>query len=141
MDRRQTLNRFGVFVIIVGRFHFDLYERKSSISQERLIVQETGGIVNHMIDQIGKEELLDEIFHALADSTRREMMRLMAQQGERTVSELAAPFQMSLAAASKHIKVLEHAGLLNRCIQGRIHYCRLNTGSLGTVTKWLHHYE
>ena len=64
------------------------------------------------------EEQLDHIFHALADPTRREMVRMIAAQ-EMTVSELAEPFDMSLAAASKHIKVLERSGLLDRSIQGR----------------------
>jgi DNA-binding transcriptional ArsR family regulator len=64
------------------------------------------------------------------------MLRLLASQ-ERTVTELAAPFQMSLAAASKHIKVLEDAGLLHRTIQGRTHTCRLNAGTLAAAHRWL----
>ncbi|MHA7966160.1 ArsR/SmtB family transcription factor [Paenibacillus sp. CAU 1782] len=93
-----------------------------------------------MVEQMCTEEQLNYIFHALADSTRREMMRLMAQR-ERTVTELAAPFHMSLAAASKHVKVLEHAGLLMRSVQGRTHYCRLTTGSMSIVSHWIKGYE
>jgi DNA-binding transcriptional ArsR family regulator len=85
-------------------------------------------------------ENLDTIFYALSDATRREMVRLMAVQ-ERTVSELAAPFDMSLAAASKHIKVLERAGLLRRTVRGRTHTCRLDPESLSAATKWLRFYE
>ena len=69
---------------------------------------------------------LNEIFHALADPTRREIIHMMAQK-ERTVSELAEPFDMSLAAISKHIKVLERANLVERSVTGRTHICSLNT--------------
>ncbi|MFD4930278.1 ArsR/SmtB family transcription factor [Peribacillus butanolivorans] len=72
---------------------------------------------------------LDNIFQALADPTRREIVRLIASN-DRTVSELAAPFDMSLAAISKHIKVLERAGLLNKTTKGRTNICRLNPDSL-----------
>lgn len=68
------------------------------------------------------------------------MVRLIAAR-ERTVSELAAPFDMSLAAASKHIKVLERAGLLQRTVQGRTHTCRLEAESLSAATRWLRFYE
>jgi DNA-binding transcriptional ArsR family regulator len=87
-----------------------------------------------------KNENLDSIFHALADPTRREMVRLIAAH-ERTVSELATPFDMSLAAASKHIKVLERAGLLQRTVTGRTHSCRLNSETLAIATRWLKFYE
>jgi DNA-binding transcriptional ArsR family regulator len=86
------------------------------------------------------DDNLDSIFHALADPTRREIVRLIAFQ-ERTVSELAEPFEMSLAAISKHIKVLERAGLLERTVKGRTHTCRLNAESLSTATEWLRFYE
>jgi len=56
---------------------------------------------------------LNSVFHALGDDTRRRMLRELAS-GERMVSQLAEPFEMSLAAASKHIKVLENAGLIRR---------------------------
>ncbi|MUK87822.1 metalloregulator ArsR/SmtB family transcription factor [Ornithinibacillus sp. L9] len=83
---------------------------------------------------------LNNIFHALADSTRREMVQMMAQK-ERTVSELAKPFDMSLAGISKHIKVLERANLMERSVKGRTHICRLNTESLAQATEWLRFYE
>ncbi|MFD1738890.1 ArsR/SmtB family transcription factor [Bacillus salitolerans] len=95
-------------------------------------------IFNYMVNQ--KKEHLDEIFHALADSTRREIVQMIALK-ERTVSELAEPFDMSLAAISKHIKVLERAKLVNRYINGRTHICRLNAESLSLATQWLHFYE
>lgn len=73
---------------------------------------------------------LNLIFHALADETRRKMLILIAKQ-QCTVSDLAAPFSMSLAAISKHVKVLERAGLLEREKSGRIHNCQLNPKPLG----------
>jgi DNA-binding transcriptional ArsR family regulator len=83
---------------------------------------------------------LDSIFHALGDATRRQMLRELAS-GERTVSELAAPFEMSLAAASKHIKALEGAGLIRREVRGRTHVCRLDPGPLANANDWLSYYE
>jgi DNA-binding transcriptional ArsR family regulator len=83
---------------------------------------------------------LDTVFHALGDATRRRMLRELAS-GERTVSQLAEPFAMSLAAASKHVKALEHAGLIRREIRGRTHLCRLDPGPLATAHEWLGFYE
>ncbi|WP_173934448.1 metalloregulator ArsR/SmtB family transcription factor [Chelativorans sp. Marseille-P2723] len=84
--------------------------------------------------------VLDAVFHALSDSTRRRMLRALAK-GEQSVSALAAPFSMSLAGASKHVKVLERAGLVRRRVDGRIHYCRLDAARLAEAEAWLRHYE
>jgi DNA-binding transcriptional ArsR family regulator len=83
---------------------------------------------------------LNAIFHALGDATRRSMLRELAA-GERTVSELAEPFAISLAAASKHIKALESAGLIQREVRGRTHLCRLDPGPLASAQEWLSFYE
>ncbi len=83
---------------------------------------------------------LDAIFHALGDTTRRQMLRDLAR-GERTVSQLAEPFSISLAAASKHIKALENAGLIHREVRGRTHVCRLAPGPLASAHEWLTYYE
>jgi DNA-binding transcriptional ArsR family regulator len=83
---------------------------------------------------------MNSVFHALGDATRRQMLRDLAV-GERTVSELAQPFAMSLAAASKHIKVLEGAGLIRREVRGRMHVCRLEPGPLASAHEWLGFYE
>ena len=91
-----------------------------------------------MVEQSSRR--LDDIFHALADPTRREMVRRLAR-GEHTVGALAEPFRMSLAAASKHLKVLERSGLVNRRIEGRTHYCRLNAEPLSEAERWLRKYE
>ena len=82
---------------------------------------------------------LDSVFRALADPTRRAMLQALAEQ-PRTVGELAAPYSMSLAAASKHIQVLERAGLLSRDIQGRTHTCRLEAQGLHAGAEWIAHY-
>jgi DNA-binding transcriptional ArsR family regulator len=83
---------------------------------------------------------MDSVFHALGDATRRHMLRDLAG-GERTVSQLAEPFAMSLAAASKHIKALETAGLIRREVRGRTHVCRLEPGPLASAHQWLGFYE
>ncbi|HET7680400.1 MAG TPA: metalloregulator ArsR/SmtB family transcription factor [Xanthobacteraceae bacterium] len=83
---------------------------------------------------------LDTIFHALGDATRRQMLRELAD-GERTVGELAKPFAISLAAASKHVKTLESAGLIRREVRGRTHFCRLDPGPLASAHQWLNFYE
>jgi DNA-binding transcriptional ArsR family regulator len=85
-------------------------------------------------------EKLDAVFHALGDATRRRMLRELIS-GERTVSQLAEPFAMSLAAASKHIKALENAGLIRREVRGRTHLCRLEPGPLADAHEWLSFYE
>jgi len=82
---------------------------------------------------------LDAVFHALGDATRRRMLHELAK-GERSVGQLAAPFAISLAAASKHIKALENAGLIRREVRGRTHLCRLDPGPLASANAWLDHY-
>lgn len=83
---------------------------------------------------------LDSVFHALGDATRRQMLRELAH-GERTVGQLAEPFAISLAAASKHIRALENAGLIRREVRGRKHVCRLAPGPLASAHEWLSFYE
>ncbi|RNF85474.1 ArsR/SmtB family transcription factor [Montanilutibacter psychrotolerans] len=83
---------------------------------------------------------LDTVFRALADPTRRAMLRELATH-PRTVSELAAPFDISLAGASKHIQILERAGLIQREVQGRVHTCRLDARPLHVGAEWIRHYE
>jgi DNA-binding transcriptional ArsR family regulator len=83
---------------------------------------------------------LDGVFRALADPTRRAMLRSLAA-GQRIFGVLAAPFRMSFAAASKHVRVLERAGLVRRRIAGRAHVCRLETSPLKAANQWLRFYE
>lgn len=90
--------------------------------------------------EIFASQRLDAVFHALADPTRRAMLKRLAAQ-EHSVTELAAPFAMSLAAASKHIQVLERAGLVQREVQGRTHLCRLDARPLHRGMEWIRYYE
>lgn len=83
---------------------------------------------------------LDNLFHALADPTRRSMLQALALQNL-SIGELAEPFEMSLTAASKHIRVLEQAGLINRKIQGRNHICELNAAPMHGGLEWIQHYQ
>ena len=83
---------------------------------------------------------LDLVFRALSDQTRRAMLERLAK-GEHTVGELASPYRMSLAAASKHIQTLERAGLVKRTVRGRIHYCRIDPRPLERADGWLRGYE
>ena len=86
------------------------------------------------------EQRLDGVFRALADPTRRAMLRTLAA-GERNIGELAAPHAMSFAAASKHVRVLEAAGLIRRRVEGRAHLCRIEAAPLAAAEQWLRHYE
>jgi len=80
--------------------------------------------------------LLDLIFAALADATRRAIIEQL-RKGEATVGEVAAPHAMSLPAVSKHLRVLEDAGLLRRRVEGRTHLLTVNAKPLAQATDWL----
>ena len=83
---------------------------------------------------------LTSTFAALADPTRRAILARLAA-GETSVTELAAPFQMSMPAVSKHLKVLEHAGLISRGRSAQWRPCRLEAAPLRDVAQWLDHYR
>jgi len=83
---------------------------------------------------------MSSVFHALAHDARRDMLQRLAE-GDLTVGQLGQPLDMSIAAASKHVKVLEQAGLIHRTVDGRRHVCRLEPAALRTVAQWLHFYE
>jgi DNA-binding transcriptional ArsR family regulator len=82
------------------------------------------------------EEALDRLFHALADPTRRRLLAQLAL-GPAQVTDLARPFRMSLPAVSKHLRILEEAGLAARVIDGRVHRLSLTGGPLEAVENWL----
>jgi DNA-binding transcriptional ArsR family regulator len=83
---------------------------------------------------------MDAVFHALASEPRRAMLGRLAG-GERTVGDLAGPFEMSVAAVSKHLKVLESAGLVERRAEGRTTVCRLRARPLAEIERWVRRYE
>ncbi len=91
-----------------------------------------------MVNQISDE--LDTVFSALSDPTRRTILERLAR-GDATVTELAEPFDMSLPAISKHLTVLEHAGLLVREREGRTRRCHLSVGPMRNAADWLSHYR
>lgn len=98
-------------------------------------------IMNHMVElhATAAASRLDAIFGALADPTRRAMVTALAG-GQRTIGELAAPFAMSFAGVSKHIRVLEAAGLLHRRVDGRRHVCAIAPEPLAAADAWLDDY-
>ncbi len=83
---------------------------------------------------------LDLVFGALAHRTRRALLALLRQAPAR-ITDLAGSFEMSLPAVSKHVRVLERAGLVQRTIDGRVHRCSLEAAPLGDAQAWLAHYR
>ena len=95
-------------------------------------------ILNLMVKY--RSATLDRVFHALAHPARRVMLRRLAE-GERNLSELAAPLRMSFPAASKHVRVMERARLVRRRIVGRTHLCRIEARPLAEASSWLEEYR
>jgi DNA-binding transcriptional ArsR family regulator len=89
---------------------------------------------------LSQEDQLDRVFGALADRTRRALLARLAERSA-MVTELAAPFDISLPAVSRHIKVLQHARLVHRAIDGRVHLCSLQPEPLKAVENWVRHYR
>jgi len=85
-------------------------------------------------------EALDRVFSAVADPTRRAILAALVRKPA-TVSQIAAPFPVSLNAISKHILVLERAGLVRREVVGREHHCRFDAAPLRSASVWLDHYR
>lgn len=83
---------------------------------------------------------MDDVFQALGSATRRRMLHDLAG-GPKSVGQLAEPFAMSLAAASKHVKALEKAGMIRREVRGNTHLCHLDPGPLASAHRWLSFYE
>ena len=83
---------------------------------------------------------LDRIFSALADPTRRAILQTLTRNPS-TISEIAKPFPVSFNAISKHVMVLERAGLVHREIKGREHYCWIEPDPLAEANAWLEHYR
>jgi DNA-binding transcriptional ArsR family regulator len=102
---------------------------------KRLTIEDAPIIINLMV-----EYRLDATFHALSDPTRRGMLATLAL-GEKSIGELAEPYAMSFAGASKHVRVLEGAGLVQRRKVGRTQLCRLQAEPLGEAGLWLRQWE
>jgi DNA-binding transcriptional ArsR family regulator len=87
-----------------------------------------------------REAKLDEVFSALGDTTRRRILARLAQ-GPASIGELAAPFSMTLPAVSKHVRVLERAGLIRRTREGWYHRCQLEIGPIEGAAAFLAQYR
>jgi DNA-binding transcriptional ArsR family regulator len=92
-----------------------------------------------MVEHVQAAEL-DRVFSALADPTRRAILQSLTLRPA-TINEIAKPFPVSLNAISKHVMVLERAGLLRRQIKGREHHCRIEPRPLREANAWLEHYR
>ena len=95
-------------------------------------------IVNQMVKYSPK--VLNRTFAALADPTRRRILAHLAR-GDQCVTHLARPHSMSLPAVSKHLRVLESAGLVARSKDGRVHRCRLEAAPMKSAADWMAHYR
>ncbi len=93
---------------------------------------------NHMVEHSG--DALDLVFSAVADPTRRAILQALSRRPA-TIGEIARPFPVSLNAVSKHVMVLERAGLVRREVHGREHLCRLEAHPLEDATAWLENYR
>ena len=124
--RLRTPHNIGLQLPIV-----DNGPRKSGVD-----LPEDMTIFNHMVKYSHDETQLDAIFAALGDKTRRAIIHQLTE-GPASIGEIAAPHQMSLPAVSKHVKILERAGLLIREPRGRVHYCRIDADCLAAATGWI----
>ena len=98
---------------------------------------------NHMVKSSGiraQAARLDGVFHALSDATRRSILRKVAN-GEKTVGQIAEPYPISLAAISKHLKVLEGARLIQREKRGSFQIVRINAAPMREAGEWIAYYE
>jgi DNA-binding transcriptional ArsR family regulator len=86
------------------------------------------------------QEALNRVFAAIADPTRRAILQSLARN-QATITEIAKPFPVSLNAVSKHVMVLERAGLIRREIRGREHVCKLEPRPFRNAAAWLEHYR
>ncbi len=105
-------------------------------------------MINQVVDQKtakstvnDRSEALDRVFAALADPTRREIVGVLRDAGELRVSDIAGAFDISLNGVSKHLKVLEAAGLLRRRVEGRAHWISVRWEALQAAYAWLHYHH
>jgi len=114
-------------------------DRSSPLAASSIWRHLTGRVtLNQMVNH--SPEALDAVFSALSDRTRRGIVTRLAD-GEASVSELAEPFAVSLPAVTKHLRVLEHAGLIEHRKQGRVRRCRLVASPLRDADEWLRRYR
>ena len=95
-------------------------------------------MLNHMVNYSAR--MLNETFAALADPTRRRILEQLSL-GESCVTDLAKPYSMSLPAVSKHLRVLERAGLVRRHRRGRVHQMKLEAAPMKQAVQWIEEYR
>src|SRR5580692_701178 len=110
----------------------DFLIKKSCIISDAIL------LVNHMVKC--SPRLLNRTFAALADPTRRRILEHLAG-GDRCVTDLARPYSMSLPAVSKHLRVLENAGLIRRRRDGRVHRLKLEAAPMKHASQWIEEYR
>ena len=93
-------------------------------------------IVNHMVEH-ANDKNLSELLKAVSDTTRRSLLTQLCQQGPSRVTDLANFYDMSLNAVSKHIKILEKVGLVERKTLGRTHWIEANLEQVSVIEEWL----
>ena len=93
-------------------------------------------IFTHMVERKFDEARLSEVLKAASDPTRRAILTSLAQEGPTRVTDMAAYYRMSLNSVSKHIKVLEAAGLVSRRTQGRVHWISAEMGPTALISGW-----
>ncbi len=93
-------------------------------------------IVNHMVEH-KNDNSLSELLKAVSDTTRRSLLTQLCQQGPSRVTDLAKYYDMSLNAVSKHIKILEKTGLVQRKTLGRAHWIEANLDQVSVIDEWL----
>jgi DNA-binding transcriptional ArsR family regulator len=125
--------------IFVGLFSTDLGWEKDRVNFSCQF-QEDAIILNQMVKYNGFSSSLDATFSALADPTRRRILESLSRQQKR-VTDLAEPFAMSLPAVSKHLRVLEDAGLLKRRRFGREHHLEVEPAPMRDAQRWIEHYR
>jgi DNA-binding transcriptional ArsR family regulator len=118
-------------------FNIDFLYRSSAMASSTKKAKGKGGVDGRTER---KEDQLDQLFRALGDRTRRALITTLAEKPA-MITELAEPFEMSLPAVSRHIRVLERARLVVRTIDGRVHHCSLDLEPLKTAEAWLRHYR
>jgi DNA-binding transcriptional ArsR family regulator len=118
--------------------HVDL--PKAALTSFNRLVKRSKQAMSSVRATARKEQHLDAVFHALSDTTRRRMLDRLSRESA-SVSELAAPFRISLAAISKHLDVLEAAGIVRRERDGRFQRCHLTPKALDDASDFIEHYR
>ena len=115
-------------------------EIQGEFSTSWLTKPDTGLIFNRMVDNAAARDPLSEVFSALADPTRRDIVARLAV-GDATVTELAQPYDVSVQAVSKHLKVLEDAGLVTKTKDAQRRPVHLEAEVFDLMTKWIERYR